>query len=450
MGDKVEMPKQTSSQAPSKCTHSELHLTTPAYRSLVKARKLDHRPKNRSADNELASTFPDPLVLPDDELDSDPSYPEQSFQDWVNEGDRNEVTAERNIIYIAAPAPAAASLHLPNSPSLEASQTPIEEPNIQEIVDYISAFYHGIQVKLLPPEALEFTAWDSRRRKGARNAKGGSALPSFVGLKTSTECVRIRNRQSPDGIFQCQLHLGDILETVLSIVPDDAYALVMLTRYDLYEEETDEFQCGAAYGGSRVAVVSLARYNPNLDAGHDVERDHAWPASHCAAYVRLSMNEPEEVSRPKKKAKRDIAKSSSKETAYQKSSVSVSPMQEAVDAYTSVAPLDREFSQSQLYGMWLARVSRTMTHELGHCFGIDHCVYYACSMQGTASIAEDVRQPPYLCPIDLTKLLQATGASAEDRYERIAILLEKYDDNPVFAAYAAWIRARLNDLGKNR
>ena len=70
-------------------------------------------------------------------------------------------------------------------------------------------------------------------------------------------------------------------------------------------------------------------------------------------------------------------------------------------------------------------------------------------MQGTASIAEDVRQPPYLCPVDLAKMLQSTGASLEGRYERIAIFLEKYDDNLIFAAYSAWIRARLNDLRKN-
>jgi archaemetzincin len=33
---------------------------------------------------------------------------------------------------------------------------------------------------------------------------------------------------------------------------------------------------------------------------------------------------------------------------------------------------------------------------LGHCFGIAHCVYYACSMQGTASIIENSKQPLYL------------------------------------------------------
>lgn len=444
------MPKKALSQSPSKCKHSELHLVYPTYRSIVRSRKLNHRPKNRSADIKLALTFPDPLVLPDDELADDPNCSEQGFQDWVDEADRNEVTVERNIVYVAAPPPAASSLQLPHSPYLGEAQTPIEEPNIQDILEYISAFYHGIQVKLLPPKALEFTAWDSRRRKGSRNAKGGSALPTFVGLKTSTECVRIRNRQSPDGVFQCQLNLGDILETVISIVPDDAYALVMLTRYDLYEEEEDEFQCGSAYGGSRVAVVSLARYNPNLDAGHNVEREHAWPASHCAAYVESCMQGQEEVARPRKKARKEISSSSSKQAADPKPSNGVSPMQEAVDAHSRVAPLDQDFSQSQLSGMWLARVCRTMTHELGHCFGIDHCVYYACSMQGTASIAEDVRQPPYLCPINLAKMLQSTGANVEDRYQRIAIFLEKYDDNLIFAAYAVWIRARLNDLRKNR
>ena len=42
--------------------------------------------------------------------------------------------------------------------------------------------------------------------------------------------------------------------------------------------------------------------------------------------------------------------------------------------------------------------------ELGHCFGMDHCVFYACNLQGTSGLEEDFRCPPYLCPICEAKL----------------------------------------------
>lgn len=35
------------------------------------------------------------------------------------------------------------------------------------------------------------------------------------------------------------------------------------------------------------------------------------------------------------------------------------------------------------------RASKTLTHELGHCFLLDHCIVYECLMNGTANLAED-------------------------------------------------------------
>jgi len=35
------------------------------------------------------------------------------------------------------------------------------------------------------------------------------------------------------------------------------------------------------------------------------------------------------------------------------------------------------------------RAAKTVTHELGHCLLIDHCVVYECLMNGTANLAED-------------------------------------------------------------
>jgi hypothetical protein len=47
--------------------------------------------------------YPAPLVLPGDCIDVDRKYPPQSFRSWLNETDRNPVTAQRKVIYVTAP-----------------------------------------------------------------------------------------------------------------------------------------------------------------------------------------------------------------------------------------------------------------------------------------------------------------------------------------------------------
>lgn len=71
-------------------------------------------------------------------------------------------------------------------------------------------------------------------------------------------------------------------------------------------------------------------------------------------------------------------------------------------------------------------------------------------MQATASLAEDVRQPPYLCPVDLAKMLRATGADERERYEALLAFCRRREDGRAgpFKAFAAWIGGRLQELDK--
>ena len=45
-----------------------------------------------------------------------------------------------------------------------------------------------------------------------------------------------------------------------------------------------------------------------------------------------------------------------------------------------------------------------MVHEIGHMYGIKHCIYYNCTMNGSNSYAESTRSTRYLCPLCLRKL----------------------------------------------
>jgi archaemetzincin len=134
-------------------------------------------------------------------------------------------------------------------------------------------------------------------------------------------------RRTKDGIFDAQLNLDDILDALIEALPADAYAIVLLVDHDIYESEDDDFCCGRAYGGSRVAVVQTARYNPTLDVHEGLDRAHMWPFSHCKDFVdALCAVEDVEPRRP---------------SALQTKRSAEGPMRRAVDAtatFTSSEP----------------------------------------------------------------------------------------------------------------
>ncbi|KAF2664966.1 hypothetical protein BT63DRAFT_81336 [Microthyrium microscopicum] len=381
----------------------------------------------------LSSVFPAPLVLPGDSLDYDPKEPGQTVRAWVQMKTRNEVTSRRKTIYVVAP-PSSNDSTL--SRQLEKWTQPktgkegtlkVNGPSTQHIVEYLQAFYSGMSVKRLD-NFFEFTTWDDKPSSKAD-------APDFMGLIVKNEVVRIRTRSCPDNMFERQLNLNDLLDACITALPADAFSMVLLTDQDLYEDEEDDFCCGRAYGGSRVSVVSSARYHPLLDQRQSVERLHAWPASHCADYVKACCSEAtgKKASKKRRIDPSQMAKELDVDSA----------MQAAVLAYKSGPSLLSAPSQETLTGLWLGRVCRTVSHELGHCFGIGHCPYYACAMQGTASIAEDARQPPYLCPVDLIKVLRATGAKEVDRYHALLSFCKQHQDVHLFGAFRAWIEVVL-------
>lgn len=71
--------------------------------------------------------------------------------------------------------------------------------------------------------------------------------------------------------------------------------------------------------------------------------------------------------------------------------------------------------------------------------------------QGTAGLTEDARQPPYLCPVDLAKVLHATDADSVQRYRALLSFCEKFRERDrFFAAFAAWLQVRLEEIKSRR
>lgn len=265
------MPTANFSIMPPACNHTSLN-----YESSLHADDIGfHRPtaqqratgagkKKQDTDEGLKQTFPAPLVLPGDDLSSDTRCPPQSLLSWVREKKRNQVTPGRNVVYCAASPdiqPGVNFVHSWTKPQIQGNvgttsasnkSTDVPSPDAKHVLEYLEAFYHGMNVKMLPPGLLRFTRCDDADPSSFR-AKANLKEPKYIGLTTVTETVGIRTRASKDGIFKCQLNLDDLLDTAISILPDDAYALLMLVGHDLFEDEDDDFCCGMLTFWSKIS-----------------------------------------------------------------------------------------------------------------------------------------------------------------------------------------------------
>jgi archaemetzincin len=95
------------------------------------------------------------------------------------------------------------------------------------------------------------------------------------------------------------------------------------------------------------------------------------------------------------------------------------------------------------YYLALRRSCKVLVHEVGHLFGLAHCIYYRCAMSGSNSLEESDRRPLRLCPICLKKLQWNRGFDMTKRYER----LKRFFENQDLKEEAAWIDLRLKRIG---
>lgn len=96
----------------------------------------------------------------------------------------------------------------------------------------------------------------------------------------------------------------------------------------------------------------------------------------------------------------------------------------------------------------LRRGYATLTHEIGHAFGLKHCVFFSCPMQGANSLEEAEGRNVDLCPVCLRKLLYAVGCESAEgaraRYERLTRFFAKRHEDGGFDHHLSWVAARLS------
>jgi archaemetzincin len=90
----------------------------------------------------------------------------------------------------------------------------------------------------------------------------------------------------------------------------------------------------------------------------------------------------------------------------------------------------------------LLRSCKVLAHETSHMFGIHHCTFYHCVMNGSNHEFELDAQPLHLCPVDLRKLYYSIGFDVIEHHRR---LLE-FSKTHGFDEEARWLEMRIQHV----
>ena len=95
--------------------------------------------------------------------------------------------------------------------------------------------------------------------------------------------------------------------------------------------------------------------------------------------------------------------------------------------------------------LMLRRSSKVLAHEACHLFGIEHCVWFRCLMNGSNHLAESDARPLHLCPVDLRKLEWSIGFDVVERYRRLL----DFERQAGFGDESQWLDKRLRFIAPN-
>ncbi|XP_065909461.1 archaemetzincin-2-like [Dysidea avara] len=108
----------------------------------------------------------------------------------------------------------------------------------------------------------------------------------------------------------------------------------------------------------------------------------------------------------------------------------------AIDTLHQLTPDD--------YQMLRWRAIKVLTHEIGHMFGLRHCVYFTCLLNGSNHAEESDRKLTFLCPVCLRKIQHAIKFDFLARYEGLVKffqerLISAHNKNDKFLLCKEWL-----------
>ncbi len=96
--------------------------------------------------------------------------------------------------------------------------------------------------------------------------------------------------------------------------------------------------------------------------------------------------------------------------------------------------------------LMLLRSCKVLVHEACHMFGMEHCIYYDCVVNGSNHLEEADRRTVRLCPVCLRKLQHSTGFDARKRYRELA----KFYRQQKWTAEAEWCDEQVAKTGQSK
>jgi len=92
----------------------------------------------------------------------------------------------------------------------------------------------------------------------------------------------------------------------------------------------------------------------------------------------------------------------------------------------------------------LKRSCRVLVHEMAHMFGLKHCIFFQCVLNGSNHLEESDSRPLHLCPVCLRKLQFSIGFDVVDRFRKLILFYQRvgfdFDDE------AWWVANRLQRI----
>ena len=90
----------------------------------------------------------------------------------------------------------------------------------------------------------------------------------------------------------------------------------------------------------------------------------------------------------------------------------------------------------------LKRSCKVLVHETAHMFGMEHCIYYSCAINGSNHLDESDSRPMHLCPVCMRKLQHSIEFDVVERYKN----LQNYYDASRFDDASKWVKERLEHI----
>eukprot|EP00759_Apiculatamorpha_spiralis_P016630 PhF_6_TR22739/c0_g1_i1/m.32415/K06974/amzA, AMZ2, AMZ1; archaemetzincin len=76
--------------------------------------------------------------------------------------------------------------------------------------------------------------------------------------------------------------------------------------------------------------------------------------------------------------------------------------------------------------VFMRRTCKVLTHEVGHIFGLKHCIHHLCLMNGSNNLEELDRNGMLLCPVCAKKLMDSFGWDMRHRLRSIVEVMKEF------------------------